>query len=168
MCSSIFVQSLLLIDFVQKIDRNLTEPEYDKVSTLSPALIQNAMCKRTSDVWCCFLNFSSWRPSGMWRLKSHTEVINTIRTELLACQWSLLMIWGRIALLCIYVQLSLSIQNYMVPSYSAISTFNQMLLGSLKYQFWITKWSYKDCHWSLQRKVQPGPEIQISPMQRCW
>ena len=54
--SSVFVQPLLLIDFVQKtlkidiVDRNLTEPEYDKVSTLSPALIQNAMCKRTSDV----------------------------------------------------------------------------------------------------------------------
>ena len=54
--SSVFVQPLLLIDFVQKtlkidiVDRNLTEPEYDKVSTLSPALIQNAMCKITSDV----------------------------------------------------------------------------------------------------------------------
>jgi hypothetical protein len=53
--SSILVQPLLLIDFVQKIlkidvDRNLTEPEYDKVSMFSPALIQNAMCKRTSDV----------------------------------------------------------------------------------------------------------------------
>jgi len=74
---------------------------------------------QTYDV--CFLNFISWRPSGMWRLKSHTEVINTISTELLACQWSLLMIWGRIALLCIYVQLSLSISEL----YGAIIFCNQ-------------------------------------------
>jgi hypothetical protein len=26
------------------VDRNLTKPEYDKVSMLSPALIQNALC----------------------------------------------------------------------------------------------------------------------------
>jgi hypothetical protein len=49
--SSVFVQPLLLIEFVQKIqkidvvDRNLTKHEYDKVSMLSPELMQNALCK---------------------------------------------------------------------------------------------------------------------------
>lgn len=58
--SSVFVQPLLLIEFVQKIlkidavDRNLTKPEYDKVSMLYPALIQNALCKSKLQMYVAF------------------------------------------------------------------------------------------------------------------
>jgi eukaryotic translation initiation factor 2C len=71
-CSSIFVQPLLLIDFVQKIlkidvDRNLTEHEYDKVSMLSPALIQNAMCIQMSDGMMLFSEFHLLK--ALWDVK---------------------------------------------------------------------------------------------------
>lgn len=133
---------MLLIDFVQNIlkidamDSNLAQSEYDKVFMLSLQLIQNAMRKRTSDVWCCFLNFSSWRPSGMWRLKSHVSMK--------AYQWSLLMIWGRIAFLCIYVQLSLSISEL----YGAIIFCNQHFYSNAS---WIIKISVLNHRMELQR-----------------
>ncbi|KAF8700759.1 hypothetical protein HU200_034115 [Digitaria exilis] len=48
--SSVFIQPLQLLDFVQKtlgkdaLNRKLTKPEYTKACTFSPARIQNALC----------------------------------------------------------------------------------------------------------------------------
>nr|CAB3454270.1 unnamed protein product [Digitaria exilis] len=67
--SSVFIQPLQLLDFVQKtlgkdaLNRKLTKPEYTKACTFSPARIQNALCnvKLLMYIRCSFLNLQLFR-----------------------------------------------------------------------------------------------------------
>nr|CAB3457911.1 unnamed protein product [Digitaria exilis]CAB3502506.1 unnamed protein product [Digitaria exilis]CAB3502510.1 unnamed protein product [Digitaria exilis] len=68
--SSVFIQPLQLLDFVQKtlgkdaLNRKLTKPEYTKACTFSPARIQNALCnvKLLMYIRCCsFLNLQLFK-----------------------------------------------------------------------------------------------------------
>jgi hypothetical protein len=66
--SSVFIQPLLLIDFVQKYlnidvsNRKLTKPEHTKVWRFSPSRIQNGLFNvelHMHIICCCFLNFAA-------------------------------------------------------------------------------------------------------------